>query len=238
MNLSYLSFYSQYLNSPKTILHKISSKNKILIIYNLLIIIPYLNNIKLIIYTTLLIYIINYIINKISLNKNKLIQFFLFFLFLIYYLSKYKDLKFYKLKEKKYIKKFFQKYFYIVPKFLLITINITLIYFKLINILFISTKYETILRHFLYLFKIIAFKYLSWFLLNLSLTSQFLEKSIQNFKIIYISVKIRYRNNFIVYNLYLIFYQLINNYIFDLFQETFDISSHLWNNKISLKHIF
>lgn len=42
MNLSYLSFHSQYIQSPTTIFHKMHIKNKITTIFIILLCIPYL----------------------------------------------------------------------------------------------------------------------------------------------------------------------------------------------------
>nr|YP_009397219.1 hypothetical protein [Thuretia quercifolia]ARW66405.1 hypothetical protein [Thuretia quercifolia] len=252
MNLSYLSFHSQYIYSPKTVLHKSNSKHKIFVIYNLLIIIPYIGNKYLIIYIILLTCFFNFILNNKSLKSHYLKKICSLITLIIYCINKYRNLDLNQLANKnnfilsiqinleKLLKKkiFLKEYIYLIQKIFFKTLNITLIYIKLTNILFISTRYEKILQQFLYLLKLITFKYLFYFLLNLSLTSQFLEKNIRNFKTIYTSIKIKYNNHLNLYILYLIFYQLVNNYILSLFYETYNITSNLWNKKISLKNIF
>nr|YP_010156048.1 hypothetical protein K4Y23_pgp016 [Cumathamnion serrulatum]QQY85299.1 hypothetical protein [Cumathamnion serrulatum] len=259
MNLSYLSFYSQYLNSPVTKFHKINITYKISTIFLILIIIPYINNENLSFMVILLSYLFFSTINKsdkklLFIKKNYISLF-----ALIYSLFAYKNLsqellhhKFcqnyyipYKIKEislKKntYIIHYMIVLFlcYSIPTFIIKIFIIHTLYLEIITVLLISTKYECIISFFLkYLQKIqlshSEYQYL--FIIVISFTSQFLERIIYNLDNLYYSIQFRYNY---LHTLNIIIYRLLNKYMLNMLNDTNNISTNLWNREITIKHFY
>lgn len=255
MNLSYLSFYSQYLNSPVTDFHKININYKISFIFLILIIIPYVNNLNLIYNIILFIYLFVFITYKSSNNLFLIEKRSLFLLTLIYSIFSYQKLLDYQFYQNYYIpykiKKvsFYSNTYifnqiimsficYSIPMFIIKTFIIQIIYLEIITILFISTKYESIVLFFLkYLQNIHLLKYKqkNLFLIVISFTSQFLERIIYNLDNLYYSIQLKY-NSF--YQLNIIISQILNKYILNILNDTYNISTNLWNREIIIKHFY
>lgn len=259
MNISYLSFYSQYFNSPKTYLHKYNKIYKLYTVFSLLIISTYFPNI----YFISIFYIIFFIsLSILKIEINDLI----FYLYLIYlYLYYYKSLNYnlilyvkninfyipYYIKQK-YIKNDYNSnkliilnfYNYIIPLFFIKSIIIHLAYKYFYQILLISTPYEFIAIFFFNLFnslkKIIKTNFVIDynFLFILFLLPQFLEKIIHNMYLIYIYLNVR-PNNFINIKIfYNLVYKLIKKYINNILYDTTFISINIWNKDIITKNLY
>lgn len=247
MNLSYLSFYSQYVNSPITNFHNINIIYKISTIFLISILIPYLNNISNIYYYIIFTYLF--------LLKRNIIYMILYICLYMYSGLKYIDIYSclylyipYKIKiifinqNIYFIEKICIKYHTcILPKFLLKTITIYLINIKLIQILFKYTKYEAIILFFLnllYKINILRKQTNSYFLVTLSFTSQFLERITYNIHIIYISINLRYNYFFKKHFTYIIIYKLIYKLISNISNDTNNITLNLWNREIIIKNFY
>lgn len=96
------------------------------------------------------------------------------------------------------------------PFFIIKILTITLCYFVLLYILFATTLYESIIIIYINLFKYLKKFFLnskkfSYFILTISITSQFLERIIYNYSILHFLIKIKYnqKKNFFYFLIYI-----------------------------------
>nr|YP_009391227.1 hypothetical protein [Dipterocladia arabiensis]ARW59371.1 hypothetical protein [Dipterocladia arabiensis] len=247
MNLSYLSFYSQYLISPITRWHKINTNIKIFIAFILLMIVPYYFNIY-------KLYILIFLYNIFHLKTN--INEYVYLLTIIYYIYYYNHLNQKKLLSSLYIyvpikikklnlfvtKNMSQKLIltfniYLIPKFIIKILTIYLIYIQTTKILLKSTQYESIVLFFLNILEklnIFHNQYFCHFLFVVSLTSQFLQKIVNNLNIIIYSLQIKY-------NFYFeskIIYKLIHKYFLKNLYDSYHLSCILWSKEIFIENFY
>nr|YP_009295337.1 Ycf92 [Dasya binghamiae]AOH77349.1 Ycf92 [Dasya binghamiae] len=252
MNLSYLSFYSQYINSPITKFHKINLNKKILTTFISLFILPYINNIYKI-YLLSLILDIGFSFK----NMNTYIYIFIiiYYIYIYTYLQKKKTLLFsytfiylpIKIKtiflnQNNYIiQKIVIKFnIFLIPKFLTHIIIISFIYIKTISLLLKNTKYELIILFFLKFLKYILLikpKHYYNFILVLSLTSQFLQRIINNLNIIFYAIQLKFTYWLKLSIISSIFDKIINKYILTISQDSKNLSSNLWIQELQKKSL-
>nr|YP_009391842.1 hypothetical protein [Acrosorium ciliolatum]ARW59986.1 hypothetical protein [Acrosorium ciliolatum] len=261
MNLSYLSFYSQHLNSPRTIFHKIYKLFKFITVFSILIIIIYSPSFY-------IFYILIFLVLLSQIFFLYFIPFFIvikyFCIYLIYFIlymksynnnfiitKKYPNICFsipFKINLFSYINKInyikyihLKYYIYLLPEFILRIIIIKLTYFIIIQFLFLTTKYESIILIVLLLFKKIKLlQNISYhiFTLVLSFSFHFLERIIYNFNSIYLSTRLYYKVfplQFFNLKIYLI---LFITSIINFWKDIYYISSILWSRKIILDKFF
>lgn len=253
MNLSHLSFYSQYCKSPITIFHKIKTSYKVIITYTFLFFIPYFNYIYLLVFILLSIFI-NFCIlhqKKQMHIKSILSQSIMYIIILIYYLYvlKYSDAIL-----SKYIKyiqiNFFKPYFlyknqniyfiikqhtkYNIPAIILKTLFVNLLSIEIIQILNLSTKYELIilnLKNLLSKINLCKSKKKYQFVLIILFTAKFIERVIYTIYILYLSIKVKYYyfidSNHFSYIVQIIIYR----YITSIHYDTHILAYNLWNKK-------
>lgn len=261
MNVSYLSFYSQHLNSPKTIFHEIYIFIKLFIVFNILTIIIYCPSYYIyyiLIYLLLLSKLfILYYINFLIIIK----YFFIYLTYCFFYINNYNNKSFINLRYKKIsifipfkiklfcclkktylIKRITCKYFiYVIPEFIGRIISIKSVYFVLIQLLFITTKYESLIIVVLLLLKKIKLlnnTNYNNFNLILSFSFHLLERIIYHFDSFYLSIQLYYTILFISFfnlKLYLtLFITTINN----IYKDIYSISSILWSRNIIFTKFF
>lgn len=258
MNLSYLSFYRQYLNSPITKLHHINKILKICIIFGLLIIIPYMKS-KFIIQVAIFLTLLLITLDSYSITILILIKYIYFLIFyIIFYLINYNNIS---VKIKKYYNIFFYiplniqnffflkninqisiKYFhYLIPKFIVRIIGIKFIYFILLKLLFTTVKYESIIMTILLLITTRnRFNYIHYnkFNLVLSFTFHFLERVICHLQIIYLSIQLNYMLSSISYYNFRINTILIMTCISNIYKDIYSLASILWSRNIFHKTFY
>lgn len=255
MNLSYLSFYSQYFNSPQTIFHKINQILKFILVFSSLILIIYFSSYYIFSVFILLILIsqiyLLYYIPFFIITKNL----FIYLIYLTLYVKSYNHIininsiypnivvpipltiNFFS-----HIKIINLQYFiYLIPEFLTRMILIKFIYFIIIQIFFITTKYECITLVILsFLTKISLFTNIYDKNLNIVLSFSFhlLERMIYRLNNTYLSTKIYYKiSPFRFSNLTILLMLLITN-IINICNDIYDISSILWSRRIILNNFF
>lgn len=243
MNLSSLSLYNQYVNSPISLMHTINTNKKVLIAFILLNIIPYSNYIVkmyFLIFATYLYYSIKYKKNLIYIIN------LIYYIYVSQYI--YKDKTLYISSVKLYLPdqitnisyynytSLIEKFtiilkVYLIPKFIIKIFNLQFIYVSLIYFILKSTKYESIICFYLNVLKYINI-YKSninyKFICILSLTSQFLQKVMNNLSIIFYSLLLKYKSQLKYNTIYSIVNQSINKYILMTYNEASYISSNLW----------
>nr|YP_009392468.1 hypothetical protein [Caloglossa monosticha]ARW61030.1 hypothetical protein [Caloglossa monosticha] len=255
MNLSHISFHSQYLKNPITIFHKIKIKYKIFIIFMILFCIPY-TSCKYMFFCYLINNSIYFYQLKKKLNYSNLIVnqalMFIFINIFVYFLNYlsycYKAFFVYtyivipiKIVQKNF---FYQKnnYYYIAIKYILYavptifvkTLLITLLYIQLNKIFLLSTKYEFIILSFLFLLnkvRLYHYKKNDYFTLATLLASQFLEKSAFNAYLLYLSIRLKYyylrKSNNCLYMIFIAIYI----YVIRIKNDTYKLAYNLWNKK-------
>lgn len=252
MNLSYLSFYTQYLKSPITIFHKIKINYKIYTIYTFLSIIPYFSYHYVIFFYLFITYIYFFLIRK-NKNINNIIftkQNFLYIVIFIYYIY---SLHYTEKNLLNYIKYIWVKIpvfinintiiqisflQYNIPIIIVKIFFLNLFYIQSIQILALSTKYELIILKFKNLFDTTFLsknKKKYHFSLIIFFTSRFLEKIISNIYILYLSMKIKYSHFISSNNSFYIICILFYKYILYIHNDIIILAYNLWNKKIIMK---
>nr|YP_009393708.1 hypothetical protein [Caloglossa beccarii]ARW62270.1 hypothetical protein [Caloglossa beccarii] len=260
MNLSYLSFYSQYLKSPTTILHKIEINYKILITYTILFFLPYCHYIYLLILTLFIVYINFYILKKkahvnilLTINKSIIYSIILFYYLhslqysnkILFNYIKYIRINFlttyflYKNKHAYFIiKQYFQ---YNIPTIFFKTLLVTLLYIQSIKILNLSTRYESIILNFKKLLnRINLYKQTqnSYFFLIILFTAKFLERIIYKPYILYLSIKIKYSYFINPNSFFYITRIMLYKYIISIYYDTHIFAYNLWNKQMAITYYF
>lgn len=255
MTLSYLSFYRQYFQSPKIVIHQMNITFKIYIIFIYLIIFPYYRSLSLIKIISIL-----FILLKLT-NRSEIIYsiFFKYISFNIinmigfvignYYSALYTQ-------KSNYITLFIpltmnfllysqpcnyilfvtcKVFVYLFPEFFLRILAIKLSYIILIQLLFTTTKYESVILFVLSHYKILKNRdNLSLNINHLLISFCFhtLERIVYNFNILYLAIKINYKSLIFTYNDLYIYLIILISFLYNIWKDIYEISSILWSRKI------
>nr|YP_009395980.1 hypothetical protein [Dasya naccarioides]ARW65166.1 hypothetical protein [Dasya naccarioides] len=251
MSLSYLSFYNQYFSSPINLMHRVNTSKKIFIAFIFLNIIPYSNytiKLYLFIFLTYLYYYIKYKKNLVYIINLS------YYTYLSQYIYKNKildssSIKIYLPNQIKSISYYnytcmiesFTIIFniYVIPQFIIKIFNLQFIYLSIIDFILKSTKYESIIYFYLNTLKYINI-YKSninyKFIFILSLTSQFLQRVINNLNTIFYSILLKYKSKLRYFLVYSILKKSIRKYILMIYSEAYYISRSLWLRELCEKN--
>nr|QCI04401.1 hypothetical protein [Antithamnion hubbsii] len=256
MHLANLSFTNKYLYSPIIWIHLVKIEYKIILLLLCLIIIPFTNYIYIITSIIAYIYIfyiicIDYYFMLYMIKHFFIYLIILFFsVFLFYYNISNKQNANYTYFQILYpikfsikidkIKQIIIQYNYcIIPQFISKILLFMCLNFIVLQIIFLTTKFENIIL--LFLSKISIIKLVSnisfqHFLFICSLASQFLEFIIQEYTNKNISIKIRKTN--ISETQYILYIYLIKSFIFNIIYDIKNIASILYSRELIIQDFY
>jgi len=256
MHLANLSFTNKYLYSPILWIHLIKIEYKTIILLLCLIIIPFTNYI----YLFTIIFICIYILYITSLNDyfilyiiKQLLMYSIFLfcsVFLFYYNISSKQYLLYNSFHLFYPIKFLIKIDKIkqiviqykscfIPKFISRIFFFISLNFIVLQIIFLTTKFENLILLFLNkisITKLVSNIYCQYFLFICSLTSQFLELIIQEYTNKYISIKIRKIN--IHETRYKLSIYLLKSFITSIIYYIKNITSILYSRELIIQNFY
>lgn len=247
--------YRNYLYSPKTWLH-INKKNKVLFFFLFMLILPYIQlKLLLICYIYILVLLIVLKLpKKIIYSIFKPILIFILF-FILFYFFNLTDLNYYKVKDfiiisipKFGILKSIQMrsllnktpnliFRLVLPEFIIRSISIFFVYIISINLFSLSTRYEEIIKFFLYIFKNKSCYLFQEIIFMLLLGTNFLDTISRKFVNLVVANKIRRTNSNNNINMLIIIrtYYLMFAYILLCFHDQIrNLSSALYSRNINV----